>query len=278
MGLVIAVPVMDQHDLTNDFLESLADTVAVPEMVTVVIIDNDSERPYPHYPLYHWGFEVHSVRNDENRGYYYPILQARKFATPGDIVGLMHNDVLIYEKGWDQRVTQAFVQHSDLGMIGFVGSDELDDRGGRGGGTMCFFRGEKGQDQSCGKRVTDLHPANVLDSVVMLIREPAIDALKVDENIQLCHFGDRVWPLRLYEAGWKTAVLGVEMDHRGGMTAVANPRYHESARKWCEEHGVDPGNDPSLAVYLDAESKFLTEYRAKGYIPSRMQGWNLVRA
>lgn len=281
MGIVLACPAMDGHDLTVALIDSIADTIDNPNDFRFVIVDNNSENPY-NPDLYGLGrgdpFPVDVVRNNENRGYYWPLLQAAEFATDGDIVGLIHNDVLLYEKGWDRRVIQSFVDNSNLGMIGFVGSDEVDDRGGRGGGTMCHFRGSNGQPQSTGKKVTDLHPAILLDSVVMLVRKPAIKSLGIDDSIPICHFVDKIWPMRLYEAGWNTAVLGVEMDHLGGMTAVANTRYHDSAKKWLDERGMDDQGNPGLAIYLDAENRFLSEYRAKGFIPSRMRGWQLVRA
>lgn len=277
MGIVLACPALDGMDLTHQLMRSLADTVVSPVDFTFVIIDNGSEVPYRADDYRWYPFRVRVIRNDSNTGYYAPLLQAAALATDGDIVGLIHNDVIIYEKGWDQRVIQSFVARPDLGMIGFVGSDEVDSAGGRGGGTMCFFRGEKGQTQDAGKRVTDLVPAAILDSVVMLVRKPVIPALKIDENISICHFYDKIWPLRLYEAGWKTGVLGVEMDHMGGMTAVVNPRYHESAREWCRKHGLSD-DDPGTAIYLDAENRFLGEYRAKRMIPNRMDGWNLVHA
>lgn len=276
--LIVGCPVMDGHELTQQFADSLATTVAEPASFRLVIIDNDSSEPYTLSEFSHLPFAVELVRHEENIGYYRPLAELN--ATSADLVGLAHNDIIFYEVGWDTRVRDAFVTKSDLGMIGVCGSDELDAAGGRGGGTMVNFRGEKGQlTEHTGRRTTELEPAVILDSVVMVTRQSLVAYLKIDENTPICHFIDKVWPLRLYEVGYKTAVLGIEVDHMGGQTAVVNTRFTDSCRDWCVAHNVPmPNDDASLGVYLDSESRFLNEYRAKGMIPSRMRGWDLVRA
>lgn len=268
---------MDKHDLTEQLLASLANTVLSPDSFTFVIIDNGSDKPYK-YTDYQgkYPFDVIVVRNPKNIGYYQPILQVEEMATDADIVGLIHNDVIIYEQGWDSRVTQSFATSPFVGMIGFVGSDQVDAIGGRGGGTMCFYRGEKGQSQAAGLRIHDLRPAIILDSVVMLMRAYVVPLLGVTTETPLCHFVDKVWPMRLFVAGHKTAVLGVEMDHIGGMTST-DDAFNVSAKEWATKHGQAEAEDPGMAVYLDAERRFLSEFRdERRMIPSRMYGWELI--
>lgn len=169
---------------------------------------------------------------------------------------------------------ESFDGDSKLGLVGLCGSWEADSHGGRGGGTMCFFRGEKGQTQDAGMRIYDLRPAILLDSLFMMFRRSAIPDLKIDENVAPCHFYDKIWSCRMIEAGWKVAVLGSEIDHIGGQTAVLEASYNDAARDWCIAQGIDyfnhktnltnevvVGENPGLAVYLEAERRFLTEYR-----------------
>lgn len=274
--LVLGLPVMDGHELTSQFCEALAETIAEPQGFRLVVIDNNSTEHYSGLEFKSMPFAVDVVRHEKNVGYYRPILDLARWATSADLVGLVHNDLFFYSEGWDTWVRQCFVNKSDLGMIGVCGSNELDDRGGRGGGTMCNFRGEKGaRTEDTGARVVSLAPAIILDSMLMITRQSLVPQLKVDENTPICHFMDKVWPLRLHQAGYSTAVLGIEVDHMGGQTAVANPRFLEACAEWCAERGVET-DDPGGEVYRDAEQRLLGPYRP-ALIPSHMQGWELVR-
>ena len=118
----------------------------------------------------------------------------------------MHNDLILYEKGWDKRAEAAFEINVKLGLIGLCGSREVDERGGRGAYTVCNFMGReirvgdkvyKGQDASAGTHIDGFEPAIVLDSLFMLFRRDVIPHLVAAnekwENITLAHFYDRIW-------------------------------------------------------------------------------------
>jgi hypothetical protein len=136
---------------------------------------------------------------------------------------------------------------------------------------MCNFKGEKGQLQEhTGRRIANLQQALILDSMFILFRQPVVNKLGIDEHIPPCHFYDKIWPLRTIEAGWHVGVLGLLVDHQGGLTSTGT-RFEEDCERWCAKEGMsyDPGK-ASLEVYLEAERRFLTEFRAKGMIPSRV--------
>jgi hypothetical protein len=275
----LGVPVVDNHELLMQLLVSIRNTVESPEQLTVVVFDNASTRPYGGDFDFTWPFKVVTVRSEVNRGFYRPILDLALEATPADLVGLCHNDLVIYEKGWDRRLRECFVRDGRLGMVGFCGSNQVDERGGRGGGTMVNFRGERGaRTEDTGTRLTDLAPALIYDSLFIAMRQPVVACLKVDDNIQLNHFGDRIWPMRAIENEWRVGVLGIECDHLGGQTVVGIPRIEEDSRKWCEAHGVDipKGMQAGTAVYLYAENLWLSEFRdRKHLIPAAMNGWQI---
>ena len=66
----------------------------------------------------------------------------------------------------------AFARDAQLGLLGFVGSSEIDSAGGRGLGTMLNFQGI-GLGTSAeqhGRRMTDLQPAAVLDGCALIFR------------------------------------------------------------------------------------------------------------
>lgn len=278
MRLTLGVPVIDQYQLTCDFLRSLVNTVVAPDDFEVIIIDNASDEPYPEFTGY--PFPVRLIRNEKNRGYYWPILQVKERCNnSSDLIGLSHNDLVVYEQGWDERLKAEFKLEPALGMVGFCGSSEADAKGGRGQGTMCCFRGERGQRQPAGKQIKDFQPAVLLDSLFMAMRPSVVDILDIDERTPLAHFNDKIWPLRAMENGWRVAVLGIEIDHIGGMTEDQVQRYRDDAARWCIDNGIDPAGDGPKALYNEAERRWLSEYRdQKHLIPSRMSGWDLVRS
>jgi GT2 family glycosyltransferase len=274
--LYLGVPVVDNQKLTAQMIASIDATVSDHDQVNVVIFDNGSEHAYGSEDVLMRDpcVKVSIVRSEVNRGFYRPITKLEDMATPADIVALCHNDLIFYEKGWDRRLRESFVKHGNLGMIGFCGSTEVDGRGGRGGGTMMNFKGENGAlAEHTGRKIDDLQPAAILDSLFIAMRQPVVRTLGVDDNIALNHFGDRVWPLRAIENGWHVAVLGIEIDHMGGQTLVLVHKIEEDSRKWCEEHNIPipEGVSAGTAVYLESERRYLTEYRdIKKMIPGKV--------
>ncbi len=279
--MILGVPVVDGHDLTKTLLESLVASV-VPCGFRVVIIDNASKRPYKKSDYAGYPFPVNLISYEENQGYYRPLLDLYK-SYPDEAIGLVHNDMLIYQHGWNQIMGEAFKTDPLLGLIGLFGSSEIDEKGGRGYGSMAYFVGNevnvagkiyKGQDQTAAARITGLEPACVLDSLFMMFKRQVIPALvskaEAWEDLPLAHFYDRIWPLRTIEAGYRVAVLGAMCDHIGGLTCTANQRYANDCRAWLEARNI-PYENPETEMYLVAERRFLNEYREqKHFIPCKI--------
>jgi hypothetical protein len=267
----IGIPVVDEHELTLECIRNLDRTSIIPESVEITVIDNGSEKHYAEVCPFETRLKVNFIRLEYNTGFYYPLSLIAKLATSADIVGVMHNDLTFYEQGWDRRLMDTFLSDGKLGMVGVCGSNEIDDRGGRGGGTMSNFRGTNGQLQEhTGRRETGLYPALIFDSMFMAMRKPVVDCLEIDEHIVPCHFMDKLWPVKAIKAGWKCAVLGLEVDHQGGRTSVGS-RFESDCALWCdrEKLAYEPGR-AGMAVYLEAERQFLTYGRANGFIPSKI--------
>lgn len=278
--IVLGLPVVNQHELTKECLEYLEKSIKLTSDFRIVVIDNGSQVPYTKKELQlSTGIALDLIRNEENVGFYYPLKQLHEKYPDAEIIGMMHNDLFLYEHGWDERMLNEFRKDSALGLVGLCGSDEVDSAGGRGGGTMCYFRGEKGQPQSAGKQIYNLEPALVLDSLFMMFRTSSIPLLLIDENIVPCHFYDKIWSMRIVENNQRVGVLGVECDHMGGMTAIADTQYQKDAAKWCDKMRIPyDKNDPGLTVYVEAEKRFLTEYREeKRKIPARIDKQWIVR-
>ncbi len=279
--MILAMPVVDFHQMTETMLEHLAKSVRTDSPFKVVIVDNGSDAPYRQadyegkYP-----FEVDVINYKKNRGFYYPLIEIfEEYSDP--LIGLVHNDLMIYEEGWNKRMADAFEADPKLGLVGLTGSRELDNLGGRGAGTMCYFRGAEvkvgdvtytGQSQEAGQRIMGVEPAVVLDSLFMMFRREVIPHLVTGyekwENLTLAHFYDRIWPCRTIEAGYRVAVMGVECDHIGGITTTGNERYRQDCIDWLREREL-PFDNPETEMYLIAERRFLNEYKEqKHFLPA----------
>lgn len=258
--MILGIPAQDGHDLTRSLLENLAE-VSTATNFRVVILDNASDTPYEQTAYADLSIEVDVIRYEKNKGFYAPLLDLC-LMYPDDLIGLSHNDVRLYEKDWNLRMAQCFAEDPKLKLVGLVGSNQVDERGGRGGGTFCNFRGAPGyQLPSTGYKASYLLPSACLDSLFMMFSRDAVSLLDEDwANLPLAHFYDRIWPLRLVEKGYHVGTLGVECDHMGGMTTVANPRYHDDCIKWLEDRGL-PYTDPETEMYLVAERRYLGYFR-----------------
>lgn len=289
--MILGIPVVDGHELTKALLDSLEKTVTGNDFLAV-IIDNASEKLYQPEDWLGYSFDVDIIRLPKNLGYYMPLKILAKDYPDDQLTGLIHNDMVLYEHGWNERMEHSFAMDEKLALVGLCGSNEIDGLGGRGGGTVCYFRGDdvqigdsviRGQSQDAGRRTADLVPSACLDSLFMMFRTSAIpDLVTVEDpwrDITLAHFYDRIWPVRLIERGWHVATLGVECDHLGGMTTTGNERYRNDCITWLDEHKVawrleDGGcGNPETQMYLVAENRYLGEYRdTKHFIPMRVHG------
>lgn len=267
--IILGIPVLNKQELTLQVIESLVETVSDPANFHLVIVDNKSDTPYNLQDyvklLKKNPFKMSLITEKENVGYYYPLKQmTEQYVTneQTDLVGLVHNDVIFYEKGWDKRMQESFDQNNSVGLIGLCGSYEVDSNGGRGGGTMCFFNGTKGHPQSAGERIYELRPGVILDSLFMMFRATVVPHLGIDEEITMCHFYDRIWSLKTIAKGWAVGVLGVEIDHMGGITSVGEPRYREDGIEWCKKHNVPLIDGQSdLTIYKLGEQRMFDEFR-----------------
>jgi len=273
--MILGLPVVEGHELTAVAIDHIMKNRHFKN-TKVVIIDNGSDKPYESDNP-----DVHIIRNKENIGFYQPLKQLYDAYPDEEIIGIMHNDLMLYEPGFDLRMLTEFGHDPQLGLIGLCGSREVDERGGRGAYTVCNFMGRevqvgdqiwKGQDPSAGRRIEGIEPAIVLDSLFMLFRREVIPHLVREaeqwSDITLAHFYDRIWPIRTIEAGYHVVTMGSDNDHIGGMTTTGNERYRNDCIKWLDDRGI-PYENPETEMYLVAERRYLGEYRdQKRWLPA----------
>jgi len=318
MRLSIIVPVLNQYKLFAEVLNTLARHTEHPD-TEFILVDNGSTeggqklRDALNRIGIDWGAlrkfkELKIFTNDENVGNY-PIFKQTLYASTGQILCYLHSDFFVHESSWDIKVRKAFEEDNKLALIGFIGSNEIDNFGGRGNGTMSNFQGHtikewKGSSAEVhGRRIQDLQPAAIVDGCSMIFRRQALWKIGFKDNFPIHHFYDRLFCCQVLEEGWHIGVLGIASDHISGQTANTQEQYQEAGKKWAKKFlgiespeqwalkfsdWVNNQNNPSKGVvpknydhliYLEAERQFLTEWRdKKHFVPLRVdENYNVKR-
>jgi len=262
MKLSLVVPLLNQHELTRACFNRIKENAI--EEVEYIFIDNGSDVPFEMK-----GVKV--IRNEKGTGVYPTFKQGFDVAT-GDVVAFLHSDVVIWEKGWDKRIVEEFEKDRNLGMIGFVGSSEIDYMGGRGLGTASNFMGRTldkwtgSPAEVHGKRITNAMPSCVVDGCVMIIRRQAWNEIGVKGNFPPHHFYDRLISTQLIEKNWKIITLGIEFDHFNGQTVSNENKYHTMAEEWASANNIPFCEGWDNTIYKEAERRWLKEYRDEKHL------------
>jgi len=289
MRLTIVFTVLGQHEMAKLAIRQAFDNCTDPE-TRIVVVDNGGDFSYD-------DVRVSVVGDGRNMGVY-PVFDYAFKNVPGDILAFFHSDLIVDEKGFDVRILKEFRHDPKLGLVGFVGSDEIDANGGRGGGTTSNFQGKSylgdvpintpgrpgtafamwtgSPAEAHGKRNAGYTNAAVVDGCAMVIRRNAWATIGFRPEFPPHHFYDRLISTQMLEAKYKVAVLGIACDHLGGQTVSKEQRYPDMAQEWCEKH-VQPdryvGNPVSwdMTVYREAEFQWLREFRdRKHLVPIRV--------
>ena len=300
--LSVIVPVFNQHALSEAAIKTLIQNLSGDNPVEVVVLDNGSDVPFlPHGRGGEYDVAIangadiapeHSdttvgevaktarvkiVRLPENIGVYPTFWEGMKHAS-GTILAFFHSDLIVAEKGWDTRVIASFSADEKLGLVGFIGSNEIDGSGGRGLGTRSNFLGGElnfrdmlGESHTWrgspaevhGRRIEGLEKGAVVDGCAMIFRRDTLEKIPQRSDFPPHHFYDRLLSCETIERGYGVAILGISCDHISGQTVNQEPGYDKMAEAWCVKHGLmkfDAHNWDTV-IYKEAERMWLTEYR-----------------
>lgn len=292
MKLAVVIPVLNQFPLAQCVIDFVANNLQEP--ADLIILDNASDKPFE-YNIDHLSKVLTKkiIRLEHNIGVYPTFWEALKY-TNADVLAFFHSDLFVNELGWDKRVLSVFESHPKLGLVGFIGSNEIDSSGGRGLGTTSNFMGDtykrhsaEGVEKSWtgspadahGKRNTGLSHASVVDGCSMIFRREVLEKIKQRENFPPHHFYDRMLSCETREAGYDVGVLGIGCDHISGQTVNQENSYKIMAAKWLGENNIGLNRDPNqqfmenpdMLIYREAERQWLYEYRdVKHLVPCRI--------
>lgn len=269
--LSVVISVLNQIEMSKQCYMETYSNCSDNESVEFIIIDNGSDTPiteeeFPNAKI---------VRNNENIGVYPTFKQGMEIAE-SPIVAFLHSDVVVWEIGWDKRVVDLFNEDKKTGMIGFIGSNEIDGLGGRGLGTASNFQGRKIGNGSLwqgspaevhGGRISGKMKSAVVDGCVMVLSKKAWKEIGYRNDFPIHHFYDRLISTQLLEKGFSIYTLGIEFDHISGQTVNTQHKYSESGLKWLKENGkYTGGSNIDQQIYWIAEKMWLDEYRDKKHL------------
>ena len=279
---------LGQHDMTQFCLNKVVQHHK--EDVEIIIIDNGCDFT-PETPQISGGpFTLKTVYPPQGNLGVYPVYKFGMEQATGDIVLFMHNDLIINEDAFDVYVKYLFATKKDLGLLGFLGSDEVAKNGGKGYGTTSNYEAKTytykdkvwvGTDAKIyGSRYDGYTNAMILDGLAMAFRREAWNKIGFREDFPPNHYHDRLVPLQIKEAGYKVGVLGIACDHMDGQTRRGEKKYASIVQGWCEKYNVPPYVDENgkasfeYAIHMAAQSKLLKEWRdEKHVIPGKVGQW-----
>ncbi|MCK4462884.1 MAG: glycosyltransferase, partial [Candidatus Omnitrophica bacterium] len=124
----VIIPVCNMLAYTKLCLEKLLENTLIP--FDLIIIDNGStdgtERFFSSFNPSKVNLKY--IRNEENIG---PILAYNQGIKRGDssYVCMMHNDVLIFQKGWLGKILNIMGSNKDIGIVGLAGRKRINKKG-----------------------------------------------------------------------------------------------------------------------------------------------------
>jgi hypothetical protein len=176
-------------------------------------------------------------------------------AATSSYVLCMHNDVFVWEYGWDVRITDAFERDALIGAVGFFGGRGVSRDGGRIHPEGNMLGAMYGTPQRMhGYTLEDEHPAVVFDSLAIAVRKSALPSFAWKE-LPPHHWTDRLLCLNLLIAGYRCLTVGVGFDHGASFTAdtAVMSTFTED---WCTQNGIAP-IDRNYDKALDTYGKVL---------------------
>lgn len=248
----VVIPVVNNHDLNNECIEQL--TSLAYEQPEIIIVDNASDPPYEHKA-------AQTIYNAQGNTFWPSMLQGIAQAK-NNIVMCMHNDVLIWDEGYDKRIADEFHNDPLLGIAGLFGARGVALNGGRlhPESNMHNLRyGTPGHMH--GHLLTGTHPAVVFDSLCMIIDKEKLYTLDY-KNIPPHHWTDRILTLSMIIRGYRARTIGIKFDHGGGFTSVRAGTMNNPMEAWCKERNIPMMETWDSSVYQYGLVKFQKLFRA----------------
>jgi len=123
----VIIPVWNQLGYTRICVDYLLKNT--PEPFELVIIDNGStDGTAEYFGELKKNVDVQYIKNEKNLG---PIVALNQGVgrSSGDILAAMHNDLVLFEKGWLSKLVDTLSRDERIGLAGLAGRRKIDKRG-----------------------------------------------------------------------------------------------------------------------------------------------------
>lgn len=257
----IVVPVLNQHDATEQYLQSWFDLSK--SRLRFLFIDNGSDQKLSDQEFINrWSsdHEIKVIRNDENTGVY-PTFRQGYENTDSEFIFYSHNDVSMIEYGWDQKLLRILDRLGDtVGVAGMFGAKRI--------GTNDIYRSPYNFTQMMrGDCITTASMADghgsrlisseferviVLDGYSLICSRKMIDASgRFDhESFPPHHMYDIDICVSSHYAGFNNYAIDVDCIHHGGVTSTRE--------RWAEKM-----NTSDFAVHRKSHRIFYDKWNGK---------------
>ncbi len=216
-GVSIIIAVWNQLAYTKLAVESiLKNSTTIP--FELVIIDNGSSRDVKTYfDSIKTKADLNYIRNEENLGPIRAINQGIKVARY-DYVMVIHNDVIILENGWLQKIVSVMDGDPRIGIAGLAGRKEIYRTGCVNENSLKHSLQNEDLNPPMEEDVAEVA---VVDGLCFVMRRELLDRIKgLDETYGYMHCYDLDTSLTSIEAGFKNVVVKIGAMHiaNGGIT------------------------------------------------------------
>lgn len=259
----VVVPVMNQHDVTRDMMESWF--ANAKGRIRILFIDNGSDSPLQDQQFFKtWSRsqDVRVIRNPENVGVY-PTFQQGYDHTDTQFIFYSHNDVQMIEWGWDEKLARLLRTLETPGVCGMFGA--------KGIGTHDIYKAPYHYTQmmrwdcitvqsmlDAGARLimADYERIMVLDGFSLIVNSDMIRSAfafggRFDhERFPVHHMYDQDICVTSHYGGFKNYVLDIDCRHHGGVTSTRE--------RWAE-----PLGSTDLKIHREAHRVFYEKWRGR---------------
>ncbi len=212
----IIMAVWNQLGYTRLAVESILKNTTSP--FELIVVDNGS-RPdtKAYFDSLKGSVEINYIRNDENLGPIRAINQGIR-AARYDYMVVIHNDVLILEKGWLEKIIRWMKTDPRIGIAALAGRKEIYKTGCVNEASLRHNL----QNEDLNRPMeNEMEEVAVVDGLCFVLRRSLVERIGgLDETYGYMHCYDLDVSLASIAAGFKNIVVKVEAMHiaNGGMT------------------------------------------------------------
>ncbi len=204
--LSFVIVVFNQLDQTKRCIESIRENIRVP--FELILVDNGSTDDTEKY-FRAYSEEIVYVRNRTNPGLAIALNQGIR-RSKSDYICAVHNDVIICDRTWLQKVSNLFETETSAGLIGFYGAKRLRKSLSWMGRTI--VGGERGRNNM----KHEYERVAIVDGLCLLFKKSFVQAVGGFDEQFFMHGYDLDLSLKAIRGGYKNFVVKVSYLHQSG--------------------------------------------------------------